>query len=56
LLISKYIKGASIEYCQEAACKEPEYAYLFAKDIKGASITYCQKAVRKDLYWAKKIC
>jgi len=43
---------------QEAACKDPKYAFLFARDIKGADIKYCQEAAYKYpvsvYYFAKR--
>jgi len=42
------IQNGHTEELQEAACKEPEYAYWYAMVVKGAGIDYCQDGECKD--------
>jgi hypothetical protein len=47
-MFARDIPGANIGKCQEAACKNPEWAYLFAKYVTGADIEKCKEAACKD--------
>ena len=39
----------AVEKCQEAACKDPQWAYLFARDVPKINIENCQIAAVKVL-------